>query len=74
MWSNEANGGIGGCAMARGTGSAPIPGPPNTFVPAQPSPSVPEAPGAGLLPLAALLAGGVVTGGRMVRRRARRTA
>ena len=25
MWSNEANGGSGGCAMARGTGPAPVP-------------------------------------------------
>ena len=25
MWSNEANGGTGGCAMARGTGPAPVP-------------------------------------------------
>ncbi|MGZ4437680.1 MAG: hypothetical protein ACXVWU_06250 [Nocardioides sp.] len=27
MWSNEANGGAGGCAMHRGTGSAPVPSP-----------------------------------------------
>jgi hypothetical protein len=27
MWSNEANGGTGGCAMARGTGPAPVPSP-----------------------------------------------
>jgi serine protease len=27
MWSNEANGGSGGCAMARGTGAAPVPSP-----------------------------------------------
>jgi serine protease len=25
MWSNEANGGTGGCAMKRGTGPAPVP-------------------------------------------------
>ncbi|QGN57246.1 hypothetical protein [Nostocoides sp. HKS02] len=25
MWSNEANAGSGGCAMARGTGAAPVP-------------------------------------------------
>jgi serine protease len=25
MWSNEANGGTGGCAMSRGTGPAPVP-------------------------------------------------
>jgi hypothetical protein len=27
MWSNEANGGAGGCAMRRGTGTFPVPSP-----------------------------------------------
>lgn len=71
MWSNEANGGIGGCAMSRGTGSAPIPAPPSTFVPVLPNPSVPEAPGAALLLIAAPVAGVIIAGGRIARRRAR---
>ena len=66
MWSNEANGGQGGCAMARGTGSAPVPPPPNTIVP--PS-NVAEAPGAALLALVPLCVGGLLVRGRRLRRR-----
>ena len=64
MWSNEANGGAGGCAMARGTGYAPYPGPPNTYVPYQPNANVPEAPAGPLLLLAPLAALAAVALGR----------
>ena len=57
LWSNEANGGDGGCAMSRGTGPAPFPSAPNAIVP--PS-TLPEAPVAPLLPLLPLAVGTAV--------------
>ena len=74
LWSNEANSGNGGCAMARGTGYAPYPGPPNTYVPYSPTPptDLPEAPATALLAVLPLGAAGLALG--VMRRRRRQTA
>ena len=69
MWSNEANGGTGGCAMSRSTGAEPIPGPPNTYVPNTPSANVAEAPASALLALVPLGFGGLFVGRRRLRHR-----
>ena len=70
LWSNEANGGTGGCAMSRSTGAEPIPGAPNTFVPNSPTPTpnTPEAPAAILLPIVPLVGVGMLFTARRLRR------
>ena len=70
MWSNEANGGTGGCAMSRSTGAEPVPSVTSGSTAAPvPNVALPEAPGAALLALVPLSIAGLAVRTRRLRRR-----